>query len=145
MLIFISACSILAMIVCVFEHVQWRWALNDRLARSYGRYIERRLLLDSRAPEKGALPALFLPLPAPGKGGAATAVRSGTPGSVERMATSGARAARTVCPRAVPKSVDRSPTVDHVALGDFGEPLICAKISVTSELATSRANGISAP
>jgi hypothetical protein len=20
------------MIVCIFEHVQWRWALNDRLA-----------------------------------------------------------------------------------------------------------------
>ena len=24
-----------AMIVCIFEHVQWRWALNDRLDRGY--------------------------------------------------------------------------------------------------------------
>ena len=29
----ICTCSITAMIVCVFEHAQWRWALNDRLAR----------------------------------------------------------------------------------------------------------------
>jgi hypothetical protein len=26
-------CSITAVIVCIFEHVQWRWALTDRLAR----------------------------------------------------------------------------------------------------------------
>jgi hypothetical protein len=24
-----------AMIVCIFEHVQWRWAHNDRLAHGY--------------------------------------------------------------------------------------------------------------
>jgi hypothetical protein len=24
------------MIVCIFEHVQWRWARNDRLARATG-------------------------------------------------------------------------------------------------------------
>jgi hypothetical protein len=23
------------MIVCIFEHVQWRWALNERLAHGY--------------------------------------------------------------------------------------------------------------
>jgi hypothetical protein len=23
------------MIVCIFERVQWRWVLNDRLARAY--------------------------------------------------------------------------------------------------------------
>jgi hypothetical protein len=23
------------MVVCIFEHVQWRWALNDRLALGY--------------------------------------------------------------------------------------------------------------
>ena len=32
MLIFIRTCSITAMIVCIFEHVQWRWALKGRLA-----------------------------------------------------------------------------------------------------------------
>ena len=31
-LIFICTCSITAMIACICEHVQWRWALNDRLA-----------------------------------------------------------------------------------------------------------------
>ena len=31
-LIFICTCSITAMVVCIFEHVQWRWELNDRLA-----------------------------------------------------------------------------------------------------------------
>jgi hypothetical protein len=29
----IRTCSIAAMVVCFFEHVQWRWALNGRLAR----------------------------------------------------------------------------------------------------------------
>jgi hypothetical protein len=25
------------MVVCIFEHVQWRWALNDSLALGYAR------------------------------------------------------------------------------------------------------------
>ena len=31
------------MIVCIFEHVQWRWAFNDRLAWGYSPRDERRL------------------------------------------------------------------------------------------------------
>jgi hypothetical protein len=31
-MILIQTCSIAAMIVCIFAHFQWRWALNDRLA-----------------------------------------------------------------------------------------------------------------
>jgi hypothetical protein len=32
------------MIVCIFENVQWRWALNDRLALGYGRNGRRGLV-----------------------------------------------------------------------------------------------------
>jgi hypothetical protein len=32
-LIFIGTCSLTAMIACSFERAQWRWALNERLAR----------------------------------------------------------------------------------------------------------------
>jgi hypothetical protein len=32
---FILTCSITVIIVCVFEHVQWRFVLNDRLAHGY--------------------------------------------------------------------------------------------------------------
>ena len=35
------------MIVCIFEHVQWRWALNDRLALGYRRRRHVRRLLDA--------------------------------------------------------------------------------------------------
>jgi hypothetical protein len=33
MLMFICTCSITATIVCIFGHVQWRWALDDVTAR----------------------------------------------------------------------------------------------------------------
>jgi hypothetical protein len=32
-------CAITATIVCIFEHVQWRWVLNDRLARGQARTV----------------------------------------------------------------------------------------------------------
>jgi hypothetical protein len=32
-LIFISTCSITAMIVCILEHTQWRWGLNGFTTR----------------------------------------------------------------------------------------------------------------
>jgi hypothetical protein len=35
-LVFISTCSITAVVVCVFSHVQWRFVLNDRPARGPG-------------------------------------------------------------------------------------------------------------
>jgi hypothetical protein len=31
-LVFLSMCAITAMVVCIFERVQWRWALNARRA-----------------------------------------------------------------------------------------------------------------
>jgi hypothetical protein len=36
-MIFISTCSITAMIACIFEHSQWRSALNDFIAHGYQR------------------------------------------------------------------------------------------------------------
>ena len=41
MLIFLSTCSIAAIIVCIFEHIQWRSALNDFIADGYFRLRHR--------------------------------------------------------------------------------------------------------
>jgi hypothetical protein len=55
-MIFISTRSITAMIVCIFEHIQWRWELNDRLALgdcSATKEVECRSLLTVRAARGG--------------------------------------------------------------------------------------------
>ena len=43
MMVFISTCSITAIIVCtsIFEHIQWRSALNDFIADGYFRLRHR--------------------------------------------------------------------------------------------------------
>ena len=40
------------MIVCIFEHVQWRWALHDRLARGYSRRASERCIDRRRSPSR---------------------------------------------------------------------------------------------
>ena len=61
-LIFISTCAITAMIVYIFEHIQWRWALNDFTAHGYWCRADQ-LDVHASSPGTGSPPAWVLLCP----------------------------------------------------------------------------------
>ena len=76
------------MIVCSFDNVQWRWALNDRLARGYGRRPMRHSSGWASSPAASASPGATRTSPPPA-----------TPARISRRTWPSARALRRACAR----------------------------------------------